>query len=82
MKLALAFAATVATASAFAPSAHKAASRPITALNAEILKKTTGQAALDPNVVAQYAALALPTDKGKLVPALHSGRRWLIVFFF
>mmetsp|Transcript_37085 Transcript_37085/g.81230 ORF Transcript_37085/g.81230 Transcript_37085/m.81230 type:complete len:418 (-) Transcript_37085:314-1567(-) len=63
MKLALAFAAAVATASAFAPSAHTAASRPTTALNAEILKKTTGQAALDPNVVAQYAALALPTDK-------------------
>ena len=63
MKLALAFAATIATATAFAPAAHTA--RPSTALNADILKKATGQAALDPSVVAQYAALPLPADKGE-----------------
>lgn len=40
------------------------AARPSTSLNmADILKKATGQAALDPSVVAQYASLALPTDK-------------------
>lgn len=52
----------VAGAAAFAP--VQQAARPSTSLNmADILKKATGQAALDPSVVAQYASLALPTDK-------------------
>ena len=56
----------VAGAAAFAP--MQQAARPSTSLNmADILKKTTGQAALDPSVVAQYASLALPTDKGELI---------------
>lgn len=57
----------VAGAAAFAPMQQPAA-RPSTSLNmADILKKATGQAALDPSVVAQYASLALPTDKGELI---------------
>ena len=57
----------VAGAAAFAP-VQQPAARTSTSLNmADILKKTTGQAALDPSVVAQYASLALPTDKGELV---------------
>ena len=56
----------VAGAAAFAPT--QPAARPSTSLGMAdaILKKHTGQAALDPSVVAQYASLALPTDKGEL----------------
>ena len=56
----------VAGAAAFAPTQQ--AARPSTSLGMAdaILKKHTGQAALDPSVVAQYASLALPTDKGEL----------------
>jgi len=56
----------VAGAAAFAP--MQQAARPSTSLGMAdaILKKHTGQAALDPSVVAQYASLALPTDKGEL----------------
>jgi len=58
----------VAGAAAFAPMQQQPAARPSTSLNmADILKKSTGQAALDPTVVAQYASLALPTDKGELL---------------
>ena len=57
----------VAGAAAFAP--MQQAARPSTSLNMaeDLLKKATGQAALDPSVVAQYASLALPTDKGEFV---------------
>ena len=57
----------VAGAAAFAP--MQQAARPSTSLNMaeDLLKKATGQAALDPSVVAQYASLALPTDKGELI---------------
>ena len=56
----------VAGTAAFAPMQQRPAARPSTSLNmADILKKATGQAALDPSVVAQYANLALPTDKGE-----------------
>ena len=57
----------VAGAAAFAP--MQQAARPSTSLRMvdTILKKHTGQAALDPSVVAQYANLALPTDKGELL---------------
>ena len=57
----------VAGAAAFAP--VQQAARPSTSLGMAdaILKKHTGQAALDPSVVAQYASLALPTDKGEFV---------------
>ena len=57
----------VAGAAAFAP--MQQAARPPTSLGMAdaILKKHTGQAALDPSVVAQYASLALPTDKGEFV---------------
>ena len=56
----------VAGAAAFAP--MQQAARPSTSLGMAdaILKKHTGQSALDPSVVAQYASLALPTDKGEL----------------
>ena len=56
----------VAGAAAFAP-VQQPAARPSTSLNMaeDLLKKATGQAALDPSVVAQYASLALPTDKGE-----------------
>lgn len=58
----------VAGAAAFAPmQQQRPAARPSTSLNMvdTMLKKATGQAALDPSVVAQYAKLALPTDKGE-----------------
>ena len=57
----------IAGAAAFAP--MQQAARPSTSLNMaeDLLKKATGQAALDPSVVAQYASLALPTDKGEFV---------------
>jgi len=53
----------VAGAAAFAP--MQQAARPSTSLGMvdAILKKHTGQASLDPSVVAQYASLPLPTDK-------------------
>ena len=56
----------VAGAAAFAPT--QPAARPSTSLGMAdaILKKHTGQASLDPSVVAQYASLPLPTDKGEL----------------
>ena len=59
----------VAGAAAFAPMQQQQAARPSTSLGMvdAILKKHTGQAALDPSVVAQYASLALPTDKGEFV---------------
>ena len=63
----------VAGAAAFAPvQQQRPAARPSTSLNMvdTMLKKATGQAALDPSVVSQYANLALPTDKGEFV-ALH-----------
>ena len=70
----------VAGAAAFAP--VQQAARPSTSLGMAdaILKKHTGQAALDPSVVAQYASLALPTDKGEFVvvnvPYLFIGTIW------
>jgi len=61
----------IAGAAAFAPA--QPAARPSTSLNmAEIMKKATGQAALDPSVVAQYASLALPTDKGEFCVRVES----------
>ena len=65
----------VAGAAAFAPTQQQRAARPSTSLGMvdSILKKHTGQAALDPSVVAQYANLALPTDKGELSCALYLG---------
>jgi len=71
----------VAGAAAFAPTQQQRAARPSTSLGMvdSILKKHTGQAALDPSVVAQYASLALPTDKGELSCALYLfvGPKWL-----
>jgi len=61
MKLSAAlFIATIASASAFAPS--NVASRSATSLNV-ILPKLTGQSPLDPNVIAKYDSLPFPADQ-------------------
>jgi glutamine synthetase len=53
------FLSALSTASAFAPSNNAKFS---TSLNAVLLPKTTGQSALDPNVIAKYDSLAFPED--------------------
>jgi glutamine synthetase len=51
---------TASYATAFAPSATP---RQHTALNAQLMQAQTGQAALDPAVIARYDALPFPDDK-------------------
>lgn len=60
---ALTIIASVGAASAFAPARTSSPARPTVALNAELMNKQTGQAALDPAVMGRYDDLPFPDGK-------------------